>query len=107
MGQVVAGMVRPEVMVFEGTRHLRGDVLVEGAPDRHVQYLGAPADGKNWQALRQSPASQCQLHCVPRLVYLAALFVNGLAVVSRMHIYATGQKQAIEPFIDSTQSPLF
>ncbi len=50
MCEVVVGMLRPTV-VLEGTRNLRGNILVEGAPTRHVEYLDAPADSENRQAL--------------------------------------------------------
>ena len=84
------------LMVYRRAR-LCGHVLVQRAPQGHVQHLDAPADAQKGQALPQRLPGEGQLHLVPLGADRAAAGQCFFAVQRGQRVGAAGQQHAVQP----------
>ena len=74
---------------------LRGQVLVEGAAQSHIQELEAPADAQDGLVLLQSPVQEFPLQGIPGGAQLATGGLQGLSVQLRSDILPASEEKAV------------
>ena len=77
-----------------------GQVLVQGAPQLHVEDLAAPADGEHRHVGPQRGGEEGALAGVPVLVDAGHLGRRLLVVGQRVDVAATGEDEAVEDIYD-------
>jgi len=91
---------RREVIVLQGRRHLRGDVLIQRAAAGHVQNLQPATHREHRQAAIEGVPQECDFHGIAIRVDGAAQWRLQLAIAGRVHIHAAGDEHAIKAIED-------
>ena len=96
-GYPVAGPVVGGLLLVGGGVHLflAGQVLPEGASQRHIDQLDAPADPKYRLACLQCGPEQPQLHLIPAGHHQPAGGQLLLSIESGRHIRPSGEQNAV------------
>lgn len=82
---------------------LRGNILIEGSAERHVDHLCAAADAERRFAVGDSLAHQREFGAVAQCIDDAERGERRLAVMTRLNVAAACQQDAVDPFIQSAQ----
>ena len=103
--QQIAGIraLAREVVVLDGARHLRCQILMHRTTRRHVDHLDPAADRQQRLPVLHGPAGQHELDLVTVGIGAPAERARLLVIGRWMQIDTAGEEYAVEPIVDGAE----